>query len=134
MDKMWLGISILAVVVAWLVFSRRRSSSFVARLTRAGAVRRPLSPELKPTRLYTRQVYAPAFLFEGPMSAILKPDGIVMTFRGCNEELFLPLSLISLTGKPWPHNPLTFGQGKDIVNLNLEKEITTRIQSLKQGK
>ena len=134
MDKMWLGISILAVVVAWLVFSRRRSSSFVARLTRAGAVRRPISPELKPTRLYTRQVYAPAFLFEGPMSAILKPDGIVMTFRGCNEELFLPLSLISLTGKPWPHNPLTFGQGKDIVNLNLEKEITTRIQSLKQGK
>ena len=132
MDKMWLGISILAVVVAWLVFSRWRSSSFVARLTRAGAVRRPLSPELKPTHLYTRLVYAPPFLFERPMRAFLKPDGIVMTFRGCNEELFLPLSLISLTGKPWPHNPLIFGRGKDIVNMNLEEEITSRIQRLKQ--
>ena len=134
MDKMWLGISILAAVAAWLGFSHWRSSSFVARLTRAGAVRRPLSPELKPTRLYTRQVSAPPFLFEKPMSAVLKPDGVVMAFRGSAEELFLPLSLISLTGKPWPHNPLTFGQGIDIVNLNLEKEITTRIQSLKQGK
>ena len=134
MDKMWLGISIFAAVVAWLGFSHWRSSSFATRLTRAGAVRRPLSPELKPTRLYTRQVYAPPFLFEKPMSAVLKPDGVVMAFRGSAEELFLPLSLISLTGKPWPHNPLTFGHGKDLVNLNLEKEITTRIQSLKQGK
>ena len=132
MDKMWLGISILAAVVAWLGFSRWRSSSFVARLTLAGAVRRPLSPELKPTHLYTRQVYAPPFLFENPMRAFLKPDGIVVAFRGGNEELFLPLSLISLTGKPWPHNPLIFGRGKDIVNLNLEEEITTRIQRLKQ--
>ena len=55
-----------------------------------------------------------------------------MKFRGCNEELFLPLSLISLTGKPWPHNPLTFGHGKEIVNLDLEEEITKRIQRLKQ--
>ena len=132
MDNMWLVISILAAIAAWLGFNHWRSSSFVARLTRAGAVRRPLSPELKPTRLYTRQVYAPPFLFEKPMRAFLKPDGVVMAFRGCNEELFLPLSLISLTGKPWPHNPLTFGHGKDIVNLNLEAEITKGIQKLEQ--
>ena len=122
---------VLGGLAAVLIFLRRSTFVAIARLVRKGAVRRPLSPESKNTE-YLGWAIVPPLIHENNVRAILKSDGVILSFRGCTDELFLPISLISLTEKPWPANPLIFGPSGDSIELDLDEEITKGIQSLKR--
>ena len=121
----------LAGLAGVFMFLRRKTSTSIARLVNKGAVRRPLSTESKDAE-YLGWAIVPPVIHENNVRALLKSDGIILSFRGFADELFLPISLVSLSDKSWPNNPLTFGHGRGAIELDLGEEITKGIQALKQ--
>jgi hypothetical protein len=123
-------IGMLAVAISLFYFHRFTLTSSQAALLQAGAVRRPLSSELKSQPVLGLATISPA-IYENGVRALLTDKGIVLSFKGTAEEYFLPMSLISVTGKSWLYHPLTFGHGKQTVKLNLGDGLPERIKKIK---
>jgi hypothetical protein len=126
--KAIIGIVLVATCLYLLKLFIRKSST--ATLLDAGATKMPLFPELKAQEPLGLAAISPA-RYENRVRALLKGDGLFVAFRDEEDAYYLPLSLISLTGKSWLQNPLVFGRGERQVELDFGDEITGNLKRMK---
>ena len=126
--KTILGITLVVICLYLLKHFTRNSST--ANLLSAGATKVPISSELQAQEPLGLAAITPA-RYENRIRVLLKGDGIFVAFKDEKDAYYLPLSLITLTGKSWLHNPLIFGQNKCQVELDFGCEVTEAIKRMK---
>lgn len=126
--KLVIGLALAAMCLFLLKHLTRNSSSL--NLLNAGATKAPMFPELQAQEPLGLAAISPA-RHENRVRILLKDDGIFVAFKNENDAYYLPLSLITLTGRSCLHNPLIFGQDKYQVELDFGCEVTKVIKRMK---
>ncbi len=121
----------LALVVLCFYFMKRfaRNSSS-ANLLKAGATQVPMFPELQAQEPLGLAAISPA-RYENRVRVLLKEDGLFVAYKDERHAYYLPLALITLTGKSWLHNPLAFGKDKCQIELDFGYKVTETIKRMK---
>ena len=107
--------------ILWLWFRLGRSCA-MKRWTAAGGVRRALSEQSRQAE-YLGLASVGDQQFDNMLRATLADDGIRVSFKNEDDEVFLPVELVTVTGSKWTH-PLRFGSGERTVGLNLGNAAT----------
>lgn len=123
-------IGLAFVVLCLYILKRSSGNASSANLLSAGATKVPMFPELQAQETLGLAAISPA-RYENRVRVLLKGDGIFVAFVGEATAYYLPLSLVTLTGKSWLHNPLVFGKDECQVELDLGGEVTEIIKRMK---